>query len=326
MELSKNKPIALSVEHHLKEFIDLPYPPNTLDSLVLFCDGSLFYPFHKILSQDSRPDYTSSDVFGIGEIQFNAGFRVKNYLLPIEFAAEKSFAREERSFQLQTQCHDDLICSLKGPLLPDPFICHNYLFAFDLKTKQWNRIGELGADGTYQKQPLLQAGQQKNYPLENPKHAFRSAFGKLIVWSPEPGKLRVELDDTAEDQYGDRIIEESFEVKAFYREKFQCEKRLNAQNMSAWGLDPLTLDQYTPTGLEDSWSTVVFYTITGIERLFNRRAPTFHENLEQKDVVISAQRAIKMKRGKKGVVGIFAKYSLPGEWHRGVFLVFEYDE
>ncbi len=61
----------------------------------------------------------------------------------------------------------------------------------------------------------------------------------LLVWSTEPGKIRVELDVTPEDFHRDNIYESSPEVSRYYEEMDNAVSKIESER------SPLLLSKYS---------------------------------------------------------------------------------
>ncbi|MCP4346299.1 MAG: hypothetical protein GY795_12330 [Desulfobacterales bacterium] len=323
--VKREKPVRISVSRNLIKSVYLPYPPSARMSIVPMVKGSVYFPFEKALSYGAvSGEYTSSDLFGTGEIAINN--QVANYILPIHFPQEKTAFGVPRLFTLEAVSGNDLIFYLRGPLIPTQKLYRHYLYCFETDNKRWCRIVSVDKDGSYKKEPIPFYDDSAEFPPESVRNAYSGDFGMLLVWSTEPGKIRVELDDTPEDFHRDYIYESGPQINRYYEEMGNAKRMIETErslHLSAYG-NVLKLEE--SVRMKNRFDFIPLYEIYGIENYIKEQDISFKQLPENKDAHIFYEKAIFFKRYSENMLGVFISYFVPRTWEKGVFLLFEYEE
>ncbi|MGE0085421.1 MAG: hypothetical protein AB7S75_13485 [Desulfococcaceae bacterium] len=323
---SSGRPVYLSCRKNLTKYILLPYSGESSD-LISMPDGTIYYGFTKYLSY--RPlsgGYTSSHMFGVGEIIPDKNIDYKIHPLPADFPERKCQGYDDWSFSFQTVSGNDLIYSVQEPG-PEKNSSHtHYIFCFGTDSRQWSRVESVEKDGTYIKKPVLpetfknrflsDSVRRRNY-LSEPEQC-------LYIWSICPGKIRVEkaahilFDECNDAEYAARsyCIEENakaaenFKTNIFYDDYDSI-------------LDPLKLQKIV-TSESGKTEFRTFFHIRGIKKFLpNLLAP--EEKKDTEEIIFNVAEAVKFRYDEKDAVGVFINCYIPGGWEKSSFLVFEYE-
>ena len=207
---------GISPNKHLIKFIPVDFNFSFGGPLIL--QDKAFLAVHKILRNTGDREWkTNEDEFCVAALDPQNDFSLETYRLPLKFPVQATGgAGVKREFQLVTIFNEKLIFTLISPFSDKRgWGNDNYLYSFDPKTSQWERILKDMESGKLTFQPVLNEEQAE-------QNSNSIGFGESIVWVDENNHLQIIQDQTPyhlDDWIMDERVSKAFEQREKSKKK-----------------------------------------------------------------------------------------------------------